>query len=661
MHPTLPTALLLAALVACTKGTSTDDTGEGPLVTYSDKDNDTILDLHEGWVDEDSEELPIDTDGDTKPDFMDPDSDDDGISDSREAGDADPLTLPIDSDNDGTADYRDLDSDDNCIPDADEGGNDPDEDGLGNWADLDDDGDGIKDYVEIGESCGQVDSDGDGTPDFRDADSDGDGVKDLYEAGTSAWEDEPRDTDGDGTPDYLDEDSDGDGISDRSEKGNADEPKDTDGDGDYDFADEDSDDDGLTDGEELSTWHTDPYASDSDGDGYSDGAEVAAETDPNDATDVISGVYVTVAERTSVEENFTFSLTVQLGDIAFLLDTTGSMSGTAQGMANEFSAIVTDLAKTLPDANYGMATYDDYAYGSFGSGQDRPFELRAQMTSDFSRVQTKMSSIPIHSGGDWEESTMEALYQGLTGAGYDQNCNKKFDSGTDVKPFLSASTDPFGGSGGQWYDSSVPDTGTGGGFGFRSYALPVIVYATDAPLRDPDNGYAGPGGCAVDAGFSEVVSAAGDLGAYLIGISVSGTAAVAQMQKLADATGSYADTDGDGMADDRLVFNWSGSSSALRTTIVNAIGDLVSSVQFSEVSLEIEGDDWGFVKDIEPDSYTLSGSTAGQEVDFAITFRGAVAASETDQIFKLTLNVVGDGTVLLDTYDIYVRVPGRSY
>jgi hypothetical protein len=36
-------------------------------------------------------------------------------------------------------------------------------------------------------------------------------------------------------------------------------------------------------------------------------------------------------------------------------------------------------------------------------------------------------------------------------------------------------------------------------------------------------------------------------------------------------------------------------------------------------------------------------------------------ATTEDQLFKLTLNVLGDGTVLLDTYDIYVRVPGRSF
>ena len=44
-----------------------------------------------------------------------------------------------------------------------------------------------------------------------------------------------------------------------------------------------------------------------------------------------------------------------------------------------------------------------------------------------------------------------------------------------------------------------------------------------------------------------------------------------------------------------------------------------------------------------------------------MSFRGTMPATTEDQLFKLTLNVLGDGTVLLDTYDIYVRVPGRSF
>ncbi|MFO0001600.1 MAG: hypothetical protein ACK559_10740, partial [bacterium] len=158
------------------------------------------------------------------------------------------------------------------------------------------------------------------------------------------------------------------------EGGDGAEPRDTDGDGVYDFADEDSDGDGVSDAIESASG-LDPYDDDTDGDGFTDGAEVAAGTDPLDSGSVIDGLYVTVPERTTVEETFSFELSVQMGDVAFLLDTTCSMSGTLTGVANEFSRIVSELSATLPDAQYGVATYDDYAYTGMGSSvsDDKPF------------------------------------------------------------------------------------------------------------------------------------------------------------------------------------------------------------------------------------------------------------------------------------------------
>ena len=667
----LPCSILLV-LVACLQDKAADLEDEETAVTWSDQDGDTIIDLQEGYslseeLGDDGEPLPleVDSDGDGTADHLDLDSDDDGILDEIEAGDADPATLPWDSDSDGVADFRDLDSDDNCIADSDELSGDLDGDEIGNFADLDDDGDGILDVWEIDELCVELDSDGDGKPDFQDEDSDGDGVLDLYEGGTTAWSDGPADTDEDGIPDYLDDDSDNDGFTDSQEAGAGDEPRDTDGDGIYDFADTDSDGDGLSDADEADIYGTDPYDDDTDGDGFSDGAELAAGTDPDDAGSVIEGLYVTVDERSDVEHVFEFELSVQMGDVGFLIDTTGSMSGTMNAMASEFGTIITQLSAELPDAEYGAATYDDYAFGGYGdSGSgDRPFILRHQISSNTSLVQTALSTMPLHYGVDGPESGMEALYQGLTGEGYDQNCNGSFDNSTDVRPFLASGADPFGGTGGEASSSGSSGGGQIGGYGFRDYALPILIYATDYDLRDPEAGYGTPGGCFQDAGHSDVVAAATDLGAYLIGIQTNNytTTPRAQMRSLAEDTSSYADTDGDGAQDDVLVFQWTGSSASLRNTIVDAITALVGSVRFSEISLEVDNDPYGFVVGVDPESYSISDTASGQTVDFTLDFLGAVAATEEDQVFNLTLNVIGDGTVLLDTMDIFVLVPGSSY
>ena len=350
------------------------------------------------------------------------------------------MTLPIDSDGDGTPDFLDLDSDNNCISDTKEavktggGAVDTDGDGLRDIADPDNDGDGIDDIWELGSSCEEVDTDGDGTPDYLDEDSDGDGIGDIWEGGTSAYSREPVDSDGDGIYDFLDPDSDNDGLLDSEESGVSiidQEPNDTDKDGAYDFQDSDSDGDGLSDTEEVNEYGTDPYDFDSDGDGFSDGSEILAETDPLDSESVIDGIYVVVGERTEVEELFSFELRIQRGDIAFVTDTTGSMGGTINAVKTSFTTIMKDAEDQFEDVAGGAAEFDDYNYNFYGSGSDKPFKLTKGITTDTATVLTEVNNW-FASGGADDESSMEALYQASSGLGYDQNCNGTYESTTDV-------------------------------------------------------------------------------------------------------------------------------------------------------------------------------------------------------------------------------------
>ena len=99
--------------------TLADDTDEDGVPDYRDpdSDNDTISDGDEAFSDEGSDEK-VDTDG--IPDYLDEDSDNDGILDVDEAGDSTWRTPPADSDDDGIPDFRELDSDDDGLSDADE-------------------------------------------------------------------------------------------------------------------------------------------------------------------------------------------------------------------------------------------------------------------------------------------------------------------------------------------------------------------------------------------------------------------------------------------------------------------------------------------------------------------------------------------------------------
>lgn len=181
---------------------------------------------------------------------------------------------------------------------------DTDSDGKYNYLDKDSDGDGIHDWIEAYVTSKDTNSDGsisdseytamgsvlnyadlpdtdtDGTKDIYDLDSDGDTILDRHEAldpaGTISLWATLTDTDLDGTHNFRDLDSDADGFTDSAEAGDADlatAALDTDGDGSANYRDTDSDNDGLEDDEEAGQG-TNRLSFDSDGDSCGDGCEV---------------------------------------------------------------------------------------------------------------------------------------------------------------------------------------------------------------------------------------------------------------------------------------------------------------------------------------------------------------------------------------------------
>lgn len=223
-----------------------------------------------------------DTDDDGRPDYLDQDSDGDGIADRVECPDP---TACLDTDQDGAPDALDVDADGDGVPDAIEG-HDGDADGAADFPPLgaDDDGDGLDDAYDLDMAGGVPatlpDRDGDGTPDYRDPDDDGDGVGSAFEcadvlAGCP-------DSDSDGVPDYLDADeipvdTDGDGIPDAVEcEGDISSCRDSDGDGTPDHLDSDDDGDGVPTAVECVTT---PSACDSDGDGLPDHRDIDSDDD----------------------------------------------------------------------------------------------------------------------------------------------------------------------------------------------------------------------------------------------------------------------------------------------------------------------------------------------------------------------------------------------
>jgi Thrombospondin type 3 repeat len=614
----------------------------GTLCTEPDADHDNIPDSVEGAPNRD-------TDGDGIPDYLDTDSDNDGIPDMVEANTENGCTTPIDSDGDGIPNYIDTDSDNNGLPDKDEiypdgkpydptktgpgyihGLADTDGDGVPDVYDTDNDGDGIPDTEELNNGK-LVDTDGDGIPDLDDIDSDNDTIADVYET--------DADFDGDGIPNFRDLDSDGDGVPDACEAGFnhkvQDPPVDTDRDGKYDFIDLDSDNDGLKDGQEDrngncvvdvatscnsdtdcpagekcdTTTHLCPdgetsrVLADTDGDGASDLIELNLDPDgvTNPAiTPQSEGKYYFVMPYNQTpqpaKQDVVLKTNLNKGDIALVVDATGSMGAAIQNIQNNLSTIVSNVKAEVPDAYFGVLAQQDYPVSPYGQSPELPVQLptpgsvlSGTESDTLAGVQALFTLDAAGGSLDIPEAQIPAMYRALNNTALNWQ-------GGSVGPF------------------STP--GGTGGLGFRSDALPIIVSVTDAPfhngkyvnttsLHDPYTAI--PGAPTVD----QLVASMNSAGAKFIGISLDngGPGRVngdpyRDMAYIADATNSLVapsafgagsthcltDIGGNPVNPDgpgglcRLIFSGYNSSSAnagtgVAATVENGIKALLSGIQ----------------------------------------------------------------------------------
>ena len=378
------------------------------------------------------------------------------------------------------------------------------------------------------------------------------------------------------------------------------------------------------------------------------------------------GVCIAVPTDGDATIDLDFVAEYKMADIAFVLDTTCSMQGFANQVAASFTTIASEVANRIPDVTFGAATFDDYNYSAgasdMGVNGDLPWILRQQQTSNIGSVNDVLSSVVIHNGADLPESAFEALYQAASGRGFDQNCNGAYDSNEDVLPFIASPSDAFVGVAGEVYDPSVEGTGELGGMGFREDVLPIVIYATDADMRDPDAGYRVPGSGSCNpsaAGFSAATSALSHLGAKAIGVVVNpgaGGGQAAQMEAVAAATGTYADFDGDGI-DEPAVLQW--NSGELTELVADAIEATVDSAVFDEVRLFAVYDPNRLVASIRPEKY--ENVPSGEEMPFTIEFDGAVESEASDRTYAIEFalqGTIGEVQLILDRFVVHVLVPG---
>jgi len=613
----------------------------------------------DGIADEDEGGSSVDTDGDGTPDFRDMDSDGDGIPDSIEAGDSDVRTPPRDNDGDGIPDFQDTDSDGNGIPDSKEGTGDTDGDGRLDFADNDDDQDRIPDRDELASSGGPtVDTDGDGIPDWRDPDSDDDTILDGDER--------DLDTDMDGFEDWQDIDSDADGINDIDEAGDAEiftPPVDTDEDGVPDFRDPDSDNDGISDLDERLAG-TNHLEEDSDGDGVSDLIEVGAGTDPLDPGDDPRTrgdfVFVVPFEEAPDPERDTlqFETNIQIADVYFLMDTTGSMDGEIRSMRDAVAGIIDNI--TCEDFGVACAGDDE-------CGADQVCSVGGRCIED-PRTSSCVASV-------W---TGVGRYEG------NRNSYRNLLS-LQMDPAMTSTRTPASADGGGADESlfesvaCVADptvcssAGCGGPIGcpaYREEAVRILVAITDEQDEC--------GGCSADSA-AEAGRRLTDAGITFVGVDAdSGHEPRSHLRAIANESGSL---DGGGAP---LVFE--GTEAAVTSAVTDAINEIVNGVPLN-VTIEAteepddDGDALRFIDYLEVNVGGGGGCTAvtptadtdgdGRDDSFPELLPGTsvcwdvVPVMNTVQepgpsplVYVARLTVYGDGSPL-DSRLVYFLVPPR--
>jgi hypothetical protein len=195
-----------------------------------------------------------------------------------------------------------------------------------------------------------------------------------------------------------------------------------------------------------------------------------------------------------------FSTNIKQADVAFVMDTTGSMSSSINALKSALSGtLLAQLQAAIP--NVGMAVVD---YKDFGSGDPYGVLVRQTITTTLSLAQSAVNAMSASGGSDEPEAQVGAMYFALTGAA------------NNGSPALAA---------------HVPATpGAFGGVDFRPGSVPVVVNISDASWHDPSG----------NASIAGLKAAFASTKAKFVNVADSsfGSAPEAQANDLSDATGS---------------------------------------------------------------------------------------------------------------------------
>lgn len=198
-----------------------------------------------------------------------------------------------------------------------------------------------------------------------------------------------------------------------------------------------------------------------------------------------------------------FSTNIKQADVAFVMDTTGSMGSAINNLKSAIQGtLMAQLQALIP--NVGLAVVD---YKDFGSSDPWAVKVRQGVTTNLALAQAGVSPMTATGGGDTPEAAIGAMQYSLLGQAL---------SGSPAVPA-----------------HSNPAPGLFGGVDFRTGSVPVVVNITDADWQANSGG----------ATMASLKTAFSTTKAKFVNIAESGSFSFSngpetQANELSDATGS---------------------------------------------------------------------------------------------------------------------------
>jgi hypothetical protein len=244
--------------------------------------------------------------------------------------------------------------------------------------------------------------------------------------------------------------------------------------------------------------------------------------------------FFTVAYKTAPDPKddiLKFTTNIQQVDVAFVMDTTGSMSGEISNLRTSLSStIIPALKAAIPSVGIAVVDHRDVPFAApgaflglgYGSPGDWAAKVWAPITvqTDAAALKTVQDAVGKYSAGggsDGPESQVPAMYFTLTGKGFSWPASSGYPA------------------------SSLPDVtpkaGTKGAVNFRDGAVPVVVSITDinshngAVASDNYSGFTAPNLTQLEDEFKKA-------NAKFVGIYLNGSSAYSDGNPLSDATNS---------------------------------------------------------------------------------------------------------------------------